>query len=225
MSRTRIAALLAACAAVAWSGSARAQAVMTAPEPVEVVEAPIRASFPRPPFIAGVGMGATFDAVGFTDGARHAVPAFFTVLGIGDALWGFELRAFASQAAGRFVGEDPIDRLAVDGTAVFRGGMLLAQDNQRYATRVLRTLGADLGLSFERGGRTMVAGTRFAICAGARVELPLTPAREASELRVRLAVRRAFGLYTPKLYGSAGSAVTEVDDTAVEIYTALVLVF
>ena len=225
MTRPCLVALLVACAAVAWSGAGVAQTMMTVPEPAGVVEAPIRPSFPRPRLSAAVGIGATFDAVGFADGKTRTIPVFFTSLGIGDGLGGFELRVFASQAAGRFGGENPIDRLAVDASGVLRVGMLLAPDNQRYGTRVLRTVGVDLGLSFERAGRSMVSGTRFAICTGARVELPLTPAREPSELRVRLAVRRAVGLYTPVLYGSSADDVTGVHNSALEVYGALVLLF
>jgi hypothetical protein len=217
--------LVAACAAVAWSEAGVAQTVMTSPEPVGVVEEPLRPSFPRPRLEAAVGIGTTFDAAGFADGNTRAIPAFFTMLGIGDGLWGFELRAFASQAAGRFRGENPIDRLALDASGVARVGMLVSPDNQRYGTRVLRTVGVELGLSFEREGRSMMGGNRFAICTGARVELPLTPAREPSEVRLRLAVRRAFGLYTPTLYGATASDVTAVDDSDLEIYGALVVLF
>ena len=148
------------------------------------------------------------------------------MLGISDKLWGFELGVFVSQAAGRFGAENPVDRLAVDASGVLRVGMLVAPDNQRYATRVLRTVGVALGPSFEREGRSMMGGSRFAIATGARVELPLTPARGAEpELRLRLAVRRAFGLYTPLLYGSSAADVTAVHDSDLEIYGALVLIF
>jgi hypothetical protein len=225
MARPRLVALLVMCAAVAWSGAGVAQTLMTAPEPVGVGETPIRPSFPRPRLSAAVGLGATFDDAGFSDGSSHAIPAFFTMLGIGDGLWSFELRVFVSQAAGRFGSQNPIDRLAVDTSGVLRVGMLLAPDNHRYGTRVLRTIGVELGPSFEREGRSMMGGSRFAISTGARVEVPLTPAREPSELRLRLAVRRAFGLYTPILYGSSAGDVTAVGDSDLELYGALVLIF
>ena len=60
-------------------------------------------------------MGATFDAVGFNDGNTRAIPAFFTMLGIGDGPFGFDLGAFASQAAGRHGNQTPVERLAVEG--------------------------------------------------------------------------------------------------------------
>jgi hypothetical protein len=225
MTRPCLVALVVASAAVAWSEAGVAQTAMTEPEPVGVVEAPIRPSFPRPRLQAAVGMGATFDDAGFSDGDSRAIPAFFTMLGIGDGQWGFELGVFVSQAAGRFGSENPIDRLAVDASGVLRVGMLIAPDNQRYATRVLRTVGVALGPSFEHEGRSTAGGTRFAIATGARVELPLTPAREPSELRLRLAVRRAFGLFTPLLYGSSAADVTAVHDSDLELYGALVLLF
>jgi hypothetical protein len=90
--------------------------------------------------------------------------------------------------------------------------------------RVLRTVAGELGLGVERDGRAAGSGSRFALHTGARVELPLTRAGEASELRLRLAVRRAVGLYTPKLYGATATDVTSVGDTT-EVYAALAVVF
>ena len=80
------------------------------------------------------------------------------------------------------------------------------------------------GLGLERDGRSAISGTRFLVHLGARVDLPLTPVREASELRLRLAVRRGLGLYKPKLYAHGGTS-TSVGDTAAELYAALVVVF
>jgi len=90
---------------------------------------------------------------------------------------------------------------------------------------VLRGLAAELGLGFERDGRSAVSGTRFVVHVGARADFPLTPAREPTELRLRLAVRRGIGLYTPKLYGNSRSDYTSVTDSAAEVYAALVVVF
>ena len=50
----------------------------------------------------------------------------------------------------------------------------------------------------------------------------MTPPSDTTELRLRLGVRRAFGLYTPKLYGASRSDVTNVGDTAAELYAALI---
>jgi hypothetical protein len=91
--------------------------------------------------------------------------------------------------------------------------------------RVLKSAGLELGFGLERDGRATATGYRFTVHLGARVDLPLTPAGSASELRVRLAAGRNLGLYTPKLYGANAGDVTEVGDTAGELFAALVAVF
>ncbi len=202
------------------------------PTPVEqtLVEPPVFEPVARPRLSLAVGMGATFDAAGFP-GGTHAIPAFFAVGGFGDGLGGFDLGAFASSASGRFHGADangvsdnPVDRLALDAFGVIRPAARLAGGDDRYRMRVLRTVAGELGLGVERDGRAAGSGSRFALHTGARVELPLTRAGEASELRLRLAARRAVGLYTPKLYGATATDVTSVGDTT-EVYAALAVVF
>jgi hypothetical protein len=195
------------------------------PEETAILETPVHAPIDRPKLSAAVGMGGSFDAVGFDDGDVRAIPAFFTVLGIGDGLFGFNLGAFASEAAGRFGNQNPVDRLALDAYGVIRPGAWYRPDDLSYQMRVLRALAAELGLGFERDGRSAISGTRFVVHVGASVDLPLTPAHEATELRLRLAVRRGVGLYTPRLRGGAGSEVTNVGDSAAELYAALVVVF
>jgi hypothetical protein len=184
----------------------------------------------RPRFSLAVGFGATFDATGFPDGT-HLLPAFFGVGGFGDGLWGFDLGAFASSASGRFDTPEqlsvdaPVDRLALDAFGVVRPAARVRRDDWRYGYRVLHTLAAELGLGLERDGRSMVAGSRFEVHTGARVEFPLTPAGQPSELRLRLAVRHAIGLYTPEVAVSAtGTAATAVGDST-ELYAALAVVF
>lgn len=79
------------------------------PEETVVVEAPVPEPVRRPRLSAAVGMGASFDAVGFSDGNTRAIPSFFTVLGIGDGSYGFDIGAFASEAAGRHGNQSPVD--------------------------------------------------------------------------------------------------------------------
>jgi hypothetical protein len=179
----------------------------------------------RPRLSAAIGFGSSFDAVGFNDGGTRAIPSFFSELGIGDGPFGFNLLAFASTASGRHANQNPVDRLAVDLFGVIRPGAWVRPDDRRYALRVLHGLAAELGLGFERDGRSAISGTRFLIHTGARADLPLTPAREPTELRLRLAVRRGIGLYTPRLSGGRVPGVLEVDDSAVELYAMLVAVF
>jgi hypothetical protein len=197
-----------------------------APEIPEAVEEQLLALAPppRPRLSLAVGMGATRDPTGFPDGG-HFIPAFFGVGGFGDGLFGFDLGAFASSASGRFPTTDsPVDRLALDAFGVLRPAARVRPGDQRYRMRVLRTIGAELGLGFERDGQVAASGNRWVIHTGARIEFPLTSG-QASELRLRLAVRRAFGLYTPELSTTSGSTgIVSVGDST-ELYAALAVVF
>ena len=189
--------------------------------PAEAPEAPLPW---RPRLSLAAGMGVTFDATGL-EGGTHTIPAFFAVGGFGDGLTGFDLGSFASSASGRFRGTDnPVDRLALDAFGVVRPAARLAPGDRRYRWRVLRTAAVEAGLGLERDGRVTGSGSRFTLHTGARVELPLTRAGEASELRLRLAVRRDVGLFTPKLYGANASDVTLVGDST-EVYAALAVIF
>ena len=201
--------------------------LLTAPpeQPPEIVEAELLslASPPRPRLSLAVGVGATLDSTGFPGGA-HAIPAFFGVGGFGDGLWGGDLGAFSSAASGRFpTADSPVDWLALDAFAVLRPAARLRPGDQRYRMRVLRAVGAELGLGLERDGQVVVSGSRWVIHTGARIEFPLTSG-QASELRLRLAVRRAFGLYTPELSKSVSSPTISVGDST-ELYGALAVVF
>lgn len=218
--------------ALGWTAGGPAHAQLGVSPPVSTGPFPaleeegLAAPVARPRFSLAVGMGASLDASGFTNGA-HAIPAFFGVGGFGDGLLGVDLGAFSSAASGRFhSGDDgPVDRLALDAFAVVRPAARVRPDDGRYSLRVLRTLAAEVGLGFERDGHTLNAGTRFQIHTGARVELPLTAADRASELRLRLAMRRAVGLYTPQVSGGMGvNAITAVGDST-ELYAALAVVF
>jgi hypothetical protein len=233
MSRRPRRAAVCAISLGAWlsaAGAARAQlgdspSVLTAPAPEQDAALPPE-PVSRPRLSLAVGMGATFDSAGFPSGTAHAIPAFFGVGGFGDGLLGVDLGAFSSAASGRFHGtnELPVDRLALDAFGVLRPAARLRPDDARYGMRVLHTLAAEVGLGFERDGRTTGSGTRFQVHTGARLELPLTPAGLASELRLRLAVRHAIGLYTPVLAGATATDVTRVGDST-EVYAALATVF
>ena len=196
MARPSLVALFVACAAIGWSEAGVAQTMMTAPEPAaswrrrsarrsRARACRRRSAWGRPwtPPASATETRARF---------RRFSPVWESATG-----WGIRAEGVRVAGRGAVRRREPDRPVALDASGVLRVGMLLAPDNQRYATRVMRTVGVDLGLSFEREGRSMVCGTRFAMCTGARVELPLTSPREPSELRVRLAVRRAFGLYTP----------------------------
>ena len=217
-------AVAAAGIALAAGGAASAQTAWPPPPELNAYEMPARALAPRPRMSVAIGMGTTFDAVGFSDGT-HGVPAFFATGGVGDGLAGLDFQAFASSASGRDRMANPVDRLALDAFGVVRPAARLRPGDRRYRMRVLRTLAGELGLGLERDGRTTASGSRFTVHLGARVELPLTPAGGPSELRLRLGVSRNLGLYTPRLYGATASDVTSVGDTTADLYAALVVVF
>jgi hypothetical protein len=171
----------------------------------------------RPRMAASIGAGASFDSAGLS--GRTAVPSLFATGDVGaDGPLGFELAAFTSSAVGRYDGT-PIDRLALDAAGVVRPlAWKLAADDRRYRARFGRTLGAELGLGLERDATTTHAGSRWGLHLGARAEFPLGLPGYASELRLRLAVRRLQGFYTPVVQG------VTVGNTF-EAYAALVSVF
>ena len=117
---------------------------------------------PRPRMSAAVGAGVSFDDAGLA--RTEAIPSFFATGGVGvDWRVGFELQAFASSAQGRFDGT-PIDRLALDAVGVARPfAWKVALDDRRYAARVLRAAGLELGLGLERDGTTTNAGSRWGL--------------------------------------------------------------
>jgi hypothetical protein len=173
----------------------------------------------RPRLTAALGMGTSFDATGLAK--TETIPAFFATGGVGaDWCVGVELAAFSSSAQGRFAPTStPVDRLALAVVGVVRpGAWELAVDDPRYGARVLRASGLELGLGLERDGTTVRAGSRYGVHLGARLELPLGLAGYGSELRLRLAVRRMQGLYTPRV------GDTDVHDS-VEVFAAIVTVF
>ncbi|HXJ21733.1 MAG TPA: hypothetical protein VMT03_16030 [Polyangia bacterium] len=229
-SRRRAALLGALVGLLTPVAAARAQQVQLAPlipmQPPPMIEsAPPPDLPPRPRMSLGVGMGACLDSTGFSDGT-HAIPAFFAGGGFGDGLAGFELGAFASSASGRYpvATAAPVDRLALDAFGVLRPAARVRPDDLRYGFRVLRAVAAELGLGYERDGRTTGAATRWVIHTGARVDFPLLPPGLVSELRLRLAYRRAIGLYTPEVTGGTTGPSTAVGDSN-ELYAALVTVF
>lgn len=186
----------------------------TRPDESIVAESAPPMPAPRPKLSAAVGMGGSLDSVGFDDGSVRAIPSFFTVLGIGDGPLGFDISAFASQALGRHRDQDPVDRLSVDAFGVLRPGSWHRPDDRSFEMRVLHALAVELGLGFERDGRTStagaVSGTRFLIHTGARADIPISP---------------ADGEPQPQLYGASVSDFTSVHDSAAEVYAAVVVVF
>jgi len=172
---------------------------------------------PRPRLSAAIGMGMSLDATGLSE--TKTIPAFFATGGVGvDWPVGFELQAFATAAQGRFDGT-PMDRLALDAFGVLRPfAWKVSAADPRYRARLVRATGLELGLALERDGTTINAGSRYGLHTGVRFEIPLGLPGYASELRLRLAVRRMQGFSTPHVQG------VDVGNST-EVYAALVSVF
>ena len=95
-----------------------------------LIEGAAPAPIARPRLSTAVGMGASYDPVGFSDGDAHAIPAFFAVLGIGEGLLGLDLSAFTSSARrSDRASQNPVDRLAADVFGVLRPGASLQPDD------------------------------------------------------------------------------------------------
>jgi len=235
--RWRAAASLALVAAVVVvSGPARAQNSTGDPatgfiEPPAVSSLPPGPSGPtttgpvasRPPIEVSIGMGASIDDAGLRAAGLSAIPSFYATGGFGQGTFGFDLGVFANSATGRYRTPNlPVDRLGVDAMLVIRpfADFLLGDS---YDRRVLRTLALDVGLAYERDSR-ISRGPEDVSRVGARVgihaDLPLTPARERSELRLRLTVRRFVGLTSPTF-----AEGDPVPDTRFELFGSLVVVF
>jgi hypothetical protein len=213
-------AALAAILVLAGAPPAPAPADNAAPLPPPVwIEATIRPARPR--LNVAVGAGVSWDGSGFTPGRIERVPAMFATGGVGDD-WpvGVELSVFASTAVGRFRAstDAPVDRLAISLVGVPRPlAWKIADDDPRYAARVLRLIGLELGPGLERDSTTMKAGSRWGLHTGVRVELPIGRPG-GSELRLRLAARYMVGLYTPRI------AMTDVGNSF-ESFAAIVSSF
>ena len=196
-----------------------------------LAQVPAQPPVARPRIELAAGMGASFDDAGLVSGLA-AVPAFFVMGGFGDGMLGVDLGLFTNSAIGRFRTPNfPVDRLAVDGMLLFRPGADRSFANAahwagEYGARVVRAAAVDLGLGYERASRITngpQSVDRFGIRIGAHLDIPLTPAGStalASELRLRLAVRRFVGA-SHATFPNGDPA----PDTRAEVFAALAAVF
>jgi hypothetical protein len=168
----------------------------------------------RPSFSAAVGAGMSRDGQG-----RR--PAFFATGGVGaDRLVGLELGALSTAVSGVSAGQAPsVDRLGLDAYAVVHPFVLtLRPESSHLKALVARALGVELGLGLERDSLSTRSGSRWGLHTGVRLEVPVPLPGGASDLFVRLAVRRLVGLYTPEL------DTTDVHDSR-ELLAAVASVF
>ena len=99
------------------------------------------------------------------------------------------------------------------------------RDDRSFGMRVLHSLAAELGFGLERAGRSDVSGTRFLIHLGATVDVPLSPRARRPSCGCGWGSGGTSVSTRPKLYGNTTSDVTDVVDTAAEVYAALAVVF
>jgi hypothetical protein len=182
----------------------------------------------RPRIEVAAGMGASFDGAGLVSGPS-AIPAFFVMGGFGDGAIGVDLGVFTNSATGRFRTPNvPVDRIAFDAMMVIRPGAtrFFAETRAwagKYGARVVQAAALDIGAGYERDSR-ITSGPqvvdRFGARLGAHLDIPLTPADAASELRLRLAVRRFVG--ASRVEFPRGDPAP---DTRAEVFAALAAVF
>jgi hypothetical protein len=183
------------------------------PAPLDFPSAPVPPDlWHRPRFDVAVGVGASMDRGSANPHPDLPISAFFFSAGLGDGLFGFDLRSFANGAT-----KVQVTRLSVDVVGVVRPLVLLG-DREGYLFRVARTASLDLGPAFERVAKDVKAAWRAGVLVGTHVDLPIGYADAAKELRVRLGLRRMFGTRT----ALTGIPVT---DTALELYGQIAFVF
>jgi hypothetical protein len=165
----------------------------------------------RPKFQVAVGLGASIDRNSPNPRPDQPLTAFFFTAGLGDGLWGFDLRSFANGAT-----KVQVTRLSFELVGVLRP--FASVDGDDYGRRVLRLLAADAGLALERVSLEVDSDWRRGLVIGAHGDLPIGRAGVPKELRLRLGVRRMLGTH---------GSVTSIDvaDSAVELYGQMAFVF
>jgi hypothetical protein len=178
----------------------------------------------RPVFDVAVGMGVSFDNVGLSDHRTVAVPSFQVLAGAGEGLLGFEARLFSSAADGRYhqmangVNDMAVDRLGVDAMLALRPLYPRHAEDHAWLGRTLRALTLEVGFGGESDSLSQKSGRRYGLVVGGHVDVPLTPATDPSELRLRLIARRLVA-------DTRTVGTTPVSDTRGELFGALAFVF
>jgi hypothetical protein len=165
----------------------------------------------RPKFEVAIGMGTSFDG-NAPNRPDNPITSFFFTAGLGDGLFGLDLRSFANGAS-----NVQVTRISVEIAGLVRPFALL-ESVPGYGGRVLRALAIHAGPAYERVSLGMAAEPRFGAAVGADVDLPLGEAGLYKGVHVRIGVRRMLG------------EVVKLDDLAVhdssaEVYGQLAFVF
>jgi len=189
----------------------------------------------RPRFMMSAAVGVSIDNHGIADGRNVAVPSLAVQGGIGDGLFGFEARLFASEAAGRFSSPNPnpsgaktiadvgADRQALDVLLAIRPfARGAAGGDQAWTARLVRSITADLGVAVERVSVGTLSALRGGVVIGAHLDVPLVRSEDGSELRATIAARRMRA--ASKTLEVSG-ATAAIGDSKLESFAGLTVVF
>jgi len=220
------------------AGSPAAAPVAGEGTPPTASSGPAAASEPasrRPRFLMSAAVGVSIDNHGIADGRNVAVPSLAVQGGIGDGLLGFEARLFASEAAGRFSSPNPnpagaktiadvgADRQALDVLLAIRPfASGAARGDQAWATRLVRSITADVGVGVERVSVGTLSTLRGGLVIGAHLDVPLVRSEDGSELRATIAARRMRA--ASKTLEVAGTTAA-IGDSKLESFAGLTVVF
>jgi len=179
------------------------------------------------------GMGVSRDYEDLERNDLKNVPVFHVMGGFGAGILGVNFAFSSTQALGRSRSPFLVDRLAGEALLVFRPAAVVApwRDSAHYLARVARAFSAAVGPAYEHVSASRPRGGRFGVRVGGHIDLPLSPAREPSELRLRVGVRRFLGFDRAVLTTGANDpcrpaqSCRRVGDTQLEVLGALAVVF
>jgi hypothetical protein len=186
----------------------------------------------RPRFAMSVAVGVSVDNHGIGDGRNVLVPSFAVQGGIGEGLFGFGLRLFASEAAGRFTSLSPAGKPVYDLGADRQALDLLldvrplapawADAGDAWTSRFARALALEIGLAGERVSLGTKSILREGFVAGAHMSLPVVRSADGSELFVTVVVRRMIAAgQTVDVGGNPQS----IGDSRFEAFSGLTVAF
>ena len=183
-------------------------------------------------------VGVSVDNHGIGDGRNVLVPSLALQGGIGDGLFGFGFRLFASEAAGRFSSPNPAapgatatssvadlgaDRQAVDLLLNLRPFVpAWTEAGDGWTARFVRALTVELGVAGERVSLGTKSIFREGVVAGARIDVPLVQSADGSELRATVVVRR---MLAARQTVDVGGTAQQIGDSKLEAFAGLTVVF
>jgi hypothetical protein len=187
----------------------------------------------RPRFAMSVAVGISVDDHGIGDGRNVLVPSFAVQGGIGEGLFGFGLRLFASEAAGRFFSPNPAggkpvadlgaDRQAVDLLLTVRPfAPAWADAGDGWTARFVRALAVELGVAGERVSLGTTSTLRGGVVGGAHLSLPVVRSVDGSELFVAVVVRR---MLAARQTVDIGGTPQSIGDSKLEAFSGLTVAF